>query len=188
MINCPKCSKQFKNEVALRMHDMRVHTKQIKTPGQLGLITGKKFRQPWSTGKGWSQEQIDLLLAIEEEYREGNKVAWERAFADHPEWEVDLGSRNRTTLTQKLGYIHERGKHSPKAKVIVGGKWTDEQISLLLKIEATYKKSDAKNSHIDWKQALAEHPEWKEALGGRNLGELSSKVSYLKLYPRPTPA
>jgi hypothetical protein len=131
-LKCPKCSKPFKSEAALRMHDMRVHTGQIKTPGQLALVRGpkqqmqfkplkktailaaaeaeapKKGRRKGGVFPSWTQDQVDLLFAIESQYKAGRHVQWEQAFRDHPEWRQDLGDRSNMALAGKLIYMKQQ--------------------------------------------------------------------------------
>jgi hypothetical protein len=134
-VKCSKCGKEFKNDAGLRMHDMRTHTGQIRTPGQLALAGGTHYRmkykkspaqllkeadkeaarqvvvgRPVKRGRGgvfdpWTQEEVDLLLTIEETYRDGTNINWKRAFSENPSWHGKLKFRTSLALSGKLTYM-----------------------------------------------------------------------------------
>ena len=182
---CPKCSKDFQTPQALRMHDMRVHTGEIKVPGQAGsplkpkpaLVLPAKNPKSRKGTVPWTEDEVALLFVIAEQYKRGKHIDWERAFLEHPEYEADLGNRGRALLAQKLAY--EKGKQPKKPRAIGGGAyepWTPEEEVLLLQIVREY----GQGGNVRWMQAFREHPEWHTQLKNRSTLTLGSKINRLK--------
>jgi len=157
MEKCPKCQKEFKNPVALRMHDMRVHSGVIRVPGQ-GQPKPRKKAPSWPKPSGDlppSQDPVvqSIFEQIVREFTVGEQVKWANAFKAHPEWKEALSDIPVATQfywgrvwKKRLADENENGPRP----------------SALDEIYATVVREHVRDGMIQWREALRAHPEWEK--------------------------
>jgi hypothetical protein len=124
-LECPKCYRLFKNTSALRMHDARVHTKTIKTPGQLGQLPTKRSR---------AEE-----LARKKEYQRKLRLRYKREGRD------SRGYPLKDWREQRLARLNTQAGLGSATEKKVGFQWSPEQRA---KFEATMKRKTKKRIQI----------------------------------------
>ena len=71
MIACPKCGKEFKNQIAVKMHNARVHTRTVSK-------------------RDSSLSTVAIFEQIARDYGTQGYIELRRALDEHPEWRTAL--------------------------------------------------------------------------------------------------
>ena len=97
MMKCPKCAKSFKSQIALTMHDRRVHSKTIRVPGQND-----------------DDKETAIMNEIVAGYASFGEINLARAYREHSEWEKAFAHKNQMTVRSRLHRIYKRSQKEPR--------------------------------------------------------------------------